>query len=318
MQNRKELTAAFRRLFRKNANQQEKELLARWFSRLDLSEGEIFRNKVEEQELEKKIERNLYDHFFPEPASNNIFRIPSWLPATAAAVLIVIAGSLWLMPARELSNEVVFEEAVTTTGERKIVTLADGSKITLSNSSRIKFPTVFADSLREIFLEGEAFFEIAHDISKPFRVKTGKLNIQVLGTSFNVRHYNTDKNIDIVVATGKVGVYTKSSKTTWMLTPGHLLSFNQLTGKTEEHIVNPNDYTSWQKGELIFKDETIENICMRLERWYGVSITIKNPALKRKRINLKQKNENLHTVLKMLALVGSFEFEIKDKTVKVW
>lgn len=318
MQNRRKLTATFRSLFRKGADRQQKELFARWLSHLDLSEGKIFQNEAEEQELEKMMEQNLHDHFFSKPTSNNIFRFPSWLPAAAAAVLIVIAGSLWFIPARKASNVVIFSESYTNTGERKIITLSDGSKITLNNSSHIKFPEVFADSIREVFLEGEGFFDIVHNETKPFVVKTGRLNLQVLGTSFNVRHYEKDKTIDVVVATGKVGVHAKGDKKTWMLTPGNLLAYNPRTGKAEESVVNPADYTGWQKGELIFNNEPLENICKRLERWYGVTITIKNPSLKRKLIRLKQKDESLQTVLKMLGMVGGFKYAIKDKTVQVW
>lgn len=318
MQNRRKLTAAFRRLFHKGADRQEKEFFARWFSHLDLSEGKIFRNEAEEREIEETIEQNLYDHFFPKPARTGIFRFPSWLPATAAAVLFILAGSLWFMQARKISGKVVFSESSTSTGERKFLTLSDGSKITLSNSSRIKFPQVFADSIREVFLEGEGFFDIVHNKAKPFVVRSGKLNIQVLGTSFNVRHYANDKTIDVVVATGKVGVNAKGSKETWMLTPGNLLAYNPVTGEAAECLVNPADYTGWQKGELTFNNEPLEKICKRLERWYGVTIIIKDPSLKIKPVRLKLKNESLQTVLKMLGMVGGFKYEIKERTVQVW
>lgn len=317
MQNRKKLTASFRRLFLKGADWHEKQLFARWFSQLDLSEGEIFRNQAEAQELERKMEQNLHDHFFSKPASTNILRLPFWVSA-AAAVLIIIAGSLWFMPMPKSNNKIGFSKSYTTTGQRKMITLADGSKITLSNSSRIKFPKTFADSIREVFLEGEAFFDVVHNQAKPFIVRTGKLNVHVLGTSFNVRHYDTDQTIDVVVATGKVGVYAKDIKQTWMLTPGNLLAYNPQTRKAVASIVDPADYTGWQNGELIFNNEPMEHICKQLERWYGVAITIKNPLLKNKTIRLKQKGENLQTVLKMLGKVGGFKYEIKNKTVTLW
>lgn len=318
MQNRKKLTAAFRRLFHKGADPQQKELFARWIIHLDLSEGKIFRDETQEREIGTMIGQKLHEHFFPLPERTSTFRFPSWMPTSAAAILIVAALALWFMPAGKVSNKTVFTESSTTTCQRKIITLSDGSKITLSNSSRIRYPKIFNGSLREVFLEGEGFFDIIHNPAKPFLVRSGKLNIQVLGTSFNIRHYEKDKTIDVVVATGKVGVFAKGGKKTWMLSPGKLLAYNPLTGKALESIVNPSDYTDWQNGALIFNNQPLEDICNQLERWYGIRITIKDPALKSKPIRLKQKNESLPTVMKMLGIVGGFKYEIKDKTVKVW
>ncbi|HMI03482.1 MAG TPA: FecR domain-containing protein [Pedobacter sp.] len=318
MQNRKKLTASFRRSFLKGADNRERSLFARWFIQLDLSGGQIFRDQLEEQEIEKKMEQNLRDHFFHQTTRKKIFHLPSWLPAATAAVLIIIAGILWLIPNHKTDRRVIFAESFTGIGERKIISLSDGSKITLNNASHIKFPQVFSDSLREVFLEGEAFFEIAHNERKPFVVRAGKLNIQVLGTSFNVRHYKSDRLIDVVVATGKVGVHAGNTKKTWMLTPGNQLAYDPLTGKVEERMVAVADFTGWQKGELVFKNEKLEDIFKRLERWYDVKITIKTLSLKNKRISLKQKNESLQTVLKMLGMAGGFKYQIKEKTVLVW
>lgn len=318
MQNRKRFTASFRRIFRNGSNKQENEFFARWFTQLDLSEGKIFRDQTEESEIEKKMEQNFHDHFFHGGGKTKIIHFPSWLPAAAAAILIIAAGTLFFIPRSKTDHATVFSESFTTTAQRKIVTLPDGSKIILNNSSKIKYPQVFADSLREVFLDGEAFFEIIHDKKKPFMVRTGNLNIQVLGTSFNVRHYKSDKTIDVVVATGKVGVNAKACNDVWMLTPRNRLVYNSSTGKAVESIVNPSDYTGWQNGELIFKNEKLADICKRLERWYGVTISINTASLKSKRISLKQHDESLYTVLKMLGITAGFNYEIKNKDVRIW
>lgn len=316
MQNRKQLTSFFRRLFERDADRQEKEFFAQWFTQLNLVKGEIFASAEEEQALENKIEQNLHRYFHHQPKKQKMFRL--WLHAAAAAVLIMIAGALLWAPKQKKLDQVVFTDTYTAKGERKIITLSDGSKIMLGNASHIKFPRVFADSLREVFLEGEAFFDVVHHKTKPFLVRAGKLNVQVLGTSFNIKHYNTDKTTDVVVATGKVGVYAKGDKRTWMLLPGNLLAYNKSTGKIIESNVNPAVYTGWQKGELIFDNEPLAQICKRLERWYGVNISIKDQSLNNKKIRLRQKNESLQTVLKMLAMAGSFKYEIKDKSVNIW
>nr|WP_121270857.1 FecR domain-containing protein [Pedobacter schmidteae] len=317
MQNKRKFTNAFRRLFRKKADRQEMAFFARWFTGLDLSEDQVFRDRTEEEEIGKKIERNLYEYIFSQPKEEKPRHQLWWLSATvAASVIIAIVGLQWFMSPKT-KDQVILSRILTGKGQRKIITLADGSTVSLNSASQLSFPKSFTDSVREVFLEGEAFFEIAHNKLKPFVVKTGVLNIRVLGTTFNVRHYLADKTIGVVVATGKVGV-GKGDSTISTLVPGDYLAYDVASGTSAKSVVDPNEYTGWQKGELVFKNETLSQICKRLERWYDVDITIKTSSLNSKRITLKQKNESLATVLKMLGMVGGFEYKIKDRTVEIW
>ncbi|RZJ70168.1 MAG: DUF4974 domain-containing protein [Flavobacterium sp.] len=319
MQHRKKLTASFRRLFVKNSDPREKQRFAQWFASLDLSGGQIFANLQEELNTKNRIAQHLHAHFSNEGHQTPLRKWPLWRTmAAAAAVLVIIAGSIWLSTPTKRPYQLVFEETLTHAGERKIITLSDGSIVSLNNDSQLKYPRRFNDTLREVYLEGEAFFEVAKNKQKPFVVRTGKLNIKVLGTSFNVRHYHADKNINVVVASGKVGVGTRGSRITWMLSPGSQLLYNKLTGDAAQNIVDPLDYTGWQRDELIFRDERLEDICKRLERWYDVRISIHTAKLKDKRISLKQQNESLATVLKMLGMVGEFKYRINGKTVDIW
>ena len=318
MQHRKELTDAFRRIFHKNANYQEKQLFARWFSDLDFSNGKIFTNQQEELRIKNKMEQNLYAHFFPVQEKPRIKLMPYWFPVAAAAMLTIVAGTIWLNGFPKKEQQLVFDTTITRAGEKKIITLSDGSTVTLNNDSELEYPKKFSDSVREVHLKGEAFFEVSKNKLKPFVVKSDKLSIQVLGTSFNVRHYNTDKDISVVVASGKVGVNAKGSKKIWLLAPGNQLIYNKTTSLAKHNLVNPSDYTAWQRNELIFKAERLEDICKRLERWYDVKISIRNARLKNKRISLKQKNESLSTVIKMLGIVGDFKYKINGRKVEIW
>ncbi|MBE9598476.1 FecR family protein [Pedobacter sp. MC2016-24] len=206
------------------------------------------------------------------------------------------------------SAKLNYRKVITLAGQRKIISLADGSKIWLNNSSTLRYPEHFADSTRTVFLEGEAFFDVAHDLRKPFIVGTGKLSVQVLGTSFNVKHDQAEHHMEVVVASGQVGVTDPSSKHTWMLHPGEQLVYNTLTEKSEMRVVDPTDYTGWQAGVLVFRHEKLEAVCKRLERWYGVSILIRTAALKNRKISLRQKDESLEKVLKMLGKAVGFKY----------
>lgn len=309
------LKTIFQRIFTGTASRKEKKRIARWLSDLDISERELTFDEVERQRLQFQV--NFQQHINNQPREKAMFRFSTWISVAAAAIIIITTGMFFLMrPQRD--KEISYTIAFAGAGERKIVTLADGSKITLNNLSRIKFPQVFTDSIREVYLEGEAFFQVAHNKKKPFIVKTGKLRVQVLGTSFDIRNYRDEDKIDVTVSTGKVGVVASGKKEYNMLTPGQQLSYDRTTGRMDQSDVVSEDYSSWQHGELIFRNEPLEVICKRLERWYGVKIAIRKPALKSRKISLEQKNENLQNVLKMLAIVGGFKYEINDKDVSIW
>lgn len=316
MQNRRKLTAAFKAIFKKGADLKQKTRFAYWFSQLDLSQGKIFNSVEEEKEIEQRMEQNLLAHITANRKPLSI-RFPLWFSAAAAALLFIVAAALLFIPSSKKQNKMQLSILSTGAGERKVITLSDGSVITLNNSSRLKFPNAFESKIREVSLEGEAFFDIVHNDYKPFVVKTGKIKVHVLGTSFDLKNYFGDVQAEVTVATGKVGVQLQNQKT-HMLIRGQQLSYNLNSGLVVTSSVQPEDYSGWQKGELIFKNESLESICKRLERWYSVKINIETAVLKRKRINLEQTNESLQNVLKMLGKVAGFNYEITDKNVRIW
>ena len=308
-----DLNKLFKRISAGSADKIERELYAKWLANLDIGHSTPSNQYIEVKRLELQARFQLHrSGLVPRK-----FKLAKWFPAAAAAILLFLA-SLWhLIPGTPAKIHIRYTASSTRAGERKIITLSDGSKITLNNSSRLKFPEVFPSDFREVFLEGEGFFEITHNAKKPFIVRTGKLKVQVLGTSFDVRHYESNPDMEVTVATGKVGINARGNNASWMLLPGKQLKYNILTGKAVQVNVNTSDYTGWQKGQLIFKDERLESVCKRLERWYGVTITIKTRALKNKRINMKQDNESLQKVLKMLGMVAGFNYKITDKQVQI-
>jgi len=318
MQNKKKFTAAFKRIFPEGAAPAERERFARWFTQLDLSAGKIFEDQAEENQLAGKLDRRLQDYISGQKAAPRIGSFRKWWPAAAAALLIFTAAALFFTPGRQtLHKTLVYNETITQAGERKIITLSDGSTITLNNSSRIKFPQVFGDSLREVLLDGEAFFEIAHQ-AKPFIVHSGKLKVQVLGTSFNVRGYTGDHHIKVTVSTGKVGVVAPGKQPGTILDPGEQLAYDTETGRGRRISVISAEETGWMTGLLIFKNEQLKEVCKQLERWYGVKITIQTKALKSQKMSLNLKNQSLNNVLKVMGIAGDFKYKITGRDVLIW
>jgi len=294
-----------------------KQPFARWLSQLDLRESDDFKDGFDEAEMERRMERNLYHHISASATSKTV-RFPLWLGGIAASILLLGAAAGWFALRQDSSGnaQIVYQEVRALTGERKALTLSDGTKIFLNNSSSIRY-AMNAGNERRVYLNGEAYFDVAHKASRPFIVYSGKLKVQVLGTSFNVRAYNSSPGIAVTVASGKVGVLENGKTKAWMLLPGEQLNYSRISSGVMLSKVTTDEYTGWTAGRLTFNDERLDQICLQLSGTYGVHFNIKNPALKSKRINLKVNNENIGTIVKMLGLAGKFSYSIREREITI-
>lgn len=154
-------------------------------------------------------------------------------------------------------------------GKRSLLTLSDGTKMWVNSGSKVVYPAVFEKSKREIYVDGEVYLEVVPDKERPFSVNTKDLNVKVLGTSFNVSAYSTDKEQSVVLVQGSVQV--KAEKTAISrLVPNDLFSY--VDGRQSVRTVDVNNYISWKDGFYQFSSERIEVIATRLSRYYGKTI----------------------------------------------
>ncbi|HMI02480.1 MAG TPA: FecR domain-containing protein [Pedobacter sp.] len=249
---------------------------------------------------------------------SRIRKLMSPVLKVAAVVLVICSAGLLIYRYNSQHPEVSFREISALGGERKQITLPDGSVIILNSASRIRYPAQFAGDTREIHLNGQAFFEVAHDRQHPFIIHTEKLKVQVLGTSFDVKAYHEDEHIEVVVATGKVGVTSGDKKNVkvLMLTPGQLLDYDKSTGNFSRKQLRIADIAGWQENILTFNYETLENISHALERVYGVTFVFRDKSALKKRFQLKVKNEALSNIMKLLSISGGgFRYKITGKQV---
>ncbi|QGY47171.1 DUF4974 domain-containing protein [Maribellus comscasis] len=169
-------------------------------------------------------------------------------------------------------------EVIAPIGSRTIVTLSDGSVVHLNYGSRIKYPQRFLGDAREVKLEGEGFFEVHHNPDKPFVVKTGKINIKAVGTSFNVHAYPEEDIVETVLVNGKVALETenaiKESEPIGSMLPGQHITFNTNTGEISYSKVDVEKYIAWKDGKLIFEDSPIQEVASKLSRMFNVDIQI--------------------------------------------
>ncbi len=210
----------------------------------------------------------------------------------------------------ELYNEYYSPE-----GQISEFKLADGTRVWLNSGTRIKVPMNFDSKHRILFMEGEAFFEVAKDPKNPFYVHTIELSVKVMGTSFNVSAYQSDINSEVTLINGQVGIKERYGQRLAMLLPGQQLVYDKTTGKKLKREVDTSPYEAWRDGKMIFKDRSLEYIAERLERWYNVEIEFNCPEISQlKFTGTILKNKPLSQVLEAITLTDPVRFEIKVNT----
>lgn len=246
-------------------------------------------------------------------------KYPYQWPIAIAATLLISLATAYLTYNHKISapKELVMAVQLTGVREKKIITLSDGSRIFLNQRSEIRYSAAFEGDKREVFLSGEAFFDVKHDVKRPFIVHTDKLNVQVLGTSFNVKSYRTDARTSVGVVTGKVGVNSVKRAATYMLLPGDLLSCNKEDAAFNQTRLDINEIAAWQNGILAFHQEALSDIVPELERWFDVKVNVKRDALLKKRITASFSGKSLVAVLEILSKTAGFTYSINKNEVYI-
>jgi transmembrane sensor len=205
-------------------------------------------------------------------------------------------------------------------GKKFEVQLSDGTIVHLNAGTSLRYPVQFLkNQSRQVYLTGEAYFEVSKDKVHPFTVNTQEVGIEVLGTKFNVNSYTEDLNTDVVLVEGKVSLY-KDKKTTEnqvYLTPG--IKGSNLRGqqKIVTEVVNTDYYTAWIKGSLVFKNASFESIIKKLERHYNVTFINKNKALGKEVFNARFDNEPIEVVLKYFSDSYAIDYKINEDQITI-
>jgi len=244
---------------------------------------------------------------------NNLFKI-------AVSVMFVIffsAASLYYFDSLEKTpQKIVLNEKITLPGQKSILTLFDGTKITLNANSKLKYPTHFGEFSREIYLEGEAYFEVIRNTKKPFIVHTSKISTTVLGTKFNVTAFPEDKKIRVSLVEGKVLVTDNSEKkesANISLTPKqqYIYDVYKKRGIVKEFKIL--EEIGWKDNTFIFDNEPLENVLIKLERAFGVKLEIVNKNVKDYKLKANFKNESFWAIIETIKYATELEYIIVSK-----
>ncbi|HKI87595.1 MAG TPA: FecR domain-containing protein [Draconibacterium sp.] len=220
----------------------------------------------------------------------------------------------------QIKSEVpVLNQLVIPYGKTSEVFLSDGTKVYLNAGSRLVYPDYFKDKNREVFLVGEAFFDVQHNDEHPFVVQTTAVRIKVLGTRFNVSAYPADKIVETVLAEGKVRLEENNSgllSESIDLLPNQLASFNKSTKEMKIREVNTDDYVLWKENLFKFESTDLSRVVKKLERYYNIRFIYGDPLLGTIKISGKlELEENSKETLNRLAVAASVKITQKGENV---
>ncbi|MDO6802812.1 FecR domain-containing protein [Wenyingzhuangia sp. 1_MG-2023] len=205
------------------------------------------------------------------------------------------------------TNETSYNTLKVPYGKRTKMTLVDGSKLWINAGSTVKFPSSFNDNNRSIYVEGEIYIEVAKDKSKPFIVKTSDFDVKVYGTIFDLKAYKNSLAKQVFLFEGSVSVSNKNKEL--MMVPNELVKIEENKFTKEKFV--PENYNSWRKGYLTFKDKPLQDILIELSRYYNVSFSEISKNSKNNKCTGKiHLSTNLNDVLETLTILSGTTFEM--------
>ena len=214
------------------------------------------------------------------------------------------------------SESVVYNKLEIPRGGEFCLTLSDGTRVWLNSETSIQYPVAFGAKERRVFVQGEAYFEVAKDAKKPFTVQFMSSSVTVLGTSFNIRAYPEEKRSQTALAEGSVRIYSPGSS--MLLKPGEQAEVSALSGEMVKQEVEVKNFTSWKDGRFVFEQQPLEDIMRTLERWYDIRVIFKDEGAKRISLsgNMKRYGD-FSQVMKMLQMTGDVRFELHGNDVYI-
>lgn len=201
-------------------------------------------------------------------------------------------------------------------GEYDLI-LSDGTKVRLNSESKLRYPTSFSEEKRIVYLEGEAYFEVAKDKEHPFIVKTKGVNVRVLGTSFNVSSYEDNEDIQTTLVEGSIKVSDEKGEGL-VIKPGYQASFSKRSKKIDARKVRVEVFTAWKDGKFSFRNTRMEDMMVALARWYDIDVFYMNEEIKDMTFTGGiKKYENIDKLLYLIENTKYVSFVKKGKTITI-
>ena len=259
----------------------------------------------------QKIGRRLVEWLQPQPKLARYF-------AAAAALLIV--SSLAYYGSREtgifpFSRPARLSTLAVESGEGGELTLRDGTRIRLDAGSTLRYPESFRGDGRSVFLSGEGYFEVAPDADRPFRVHLDRAVVEVLGTRFNVRAWETEQKVTVAVAEGRVAFLSEREKKDVEIGPGQMSTLTESGPPSGPRPADIDRHLGWMRREAFFEDAPLRDVLHQLERWHGVQFALEDTSLAAERLSVHLRGESLEGVLELISVLTGLDCRRDDRRV---
>ena len=289
-------------------------------------------------DLEKKIA------LFEEASvatTNTTFknRTKRWNLAVAACMALLAGIAIYYLVNSVQRSEALPLLYATKPAEKKALILPDGSRVILNADSKVTLHADFGQKDRRLQLDGEAYFDVVHNPSKPFIVETPRMDVKVLGTAFNVKAYQADDLFETSLIRGSVELSLKKEHKTVMLRPHEKYVLREIRTEKVEAVISSNTAAthsntgllpvkinkidtsvvevSWTNNKIVFVDESLAEVMKKLERWYGVRIVVQDEALANNLYTGSFRNESIEDVLSALQFSKAFTYKKQGNVIMI-
>jgi len=240
-----------------------------------------------------------------------------------AAILVLVVGSAFLLrKTTGLFNRKAgqtFRVMRVPDGNKGTLILKDGTRITINGGSELLYPENFEGAERLVYLKGgEAYFDVAQDAAHPFIVKTPKVRVRVLGTSFSIRDYRDERQASVSVNSGKIALENLFKTGPWLeLTAGNGSVIDKYKGTITKQDIDTTTTTAWTRGELAFQDAALQQVLQVLQHKYAMRFEVKDSTLLKRRFTATFRNNSIQNIMQQLKLMGNINYTITDNLILI-
>lgn len=232
-----------------------------------------------------------------------------WCSRGAAILFLpLLITSAFLFLKQGSSDNTVYQEVVAPYGTYSSLELPDGSKVSFNAGSKLKYPVPFQKGNRNVYLDGEAYFEVASNQDNPFTVHTDKIVVQATGTIFQVEDYTSDTIAAVTMVEGKVHTTIGNYPSVAMKEKERIV-YSKTTNTYEQKLIDPYKWYAWKDGALVFRDDPLEYVFKRISQTFNVEIAIRDERLSKQLYKATFRQESLEEILRLLELSAAIRYK---------